>query len=204
MILPKHLEPLLDGTPLAVERIKHAWPGLSTSGRAYLLATLLDDTSKEPKAIRWSHHRKQLVDLALADDNAYIRYLAAKGVSAPFKKNDDDDSPAYLDEMTRFKKVKSDSVALVRSASEEDGWKVLMGALDDAKSFWKRSQVERLALVNGVRESGDKMAGLLRCAAKDLLQTNAITLAVSSLKCNTSLGVRCCHGKTTLVYAAAA
>lgn len=176
MTLPKHLEPLLDGTPLAVERIKHAWPGLSTSDRAYLLAILLADTSKERKAIRWSHHRKQLVDMALADDNAYIRYLAAKDVSAPFKKNDDDDSPAYLDEITRFKKVKSDSVVLVRTASEEEGWKVLMRELDDAESFWKRPQVERLALVSGVKEYGEKMAGLLRYAAKDLLQTNAVTL----------------------------
>jgi len=174
--LPKHLEPLLDGTPLAVERIKHAWPGLSTSDRAYLLAILLADTSKERKAIRWSHHRKQLVDLALADENAYIRYLAAKDVSAPLKKNDDDDSPAYLDEMTRFKKVKSDPVALVRLANEEDGWKGLMRELDDAESFWKRPQVERLTLVKGVKENGEEIAGLLRYAAKDLLQTNAVTL----------------------------
>jgi hypothetical protein len=178
--LPKHLEPLLDGTPLAIERIKHAWPGLPTSDRAYLLAILLADTSKERKAIRWPlrwpHHQTQLVDLALADDNAYIRYLAAKNLSAPFKPNDDDETPSYLEEKARFEKVKADPVILVRSACEAPGSKVFMPELDDAESFWKRPQTERLAIVNGVKEKGEKIAELLRYATTNLLPIKATTL----------------------------
>lgn len=173
---PKHLEPLLDGTPLAVERIKLIWPGLSISDRAYLLAILLAETSKERKALRWGHHRKCLLDLALADDNPYIRYLAAKHVSAPFKAADADETPSYLEDQARFTKVQSDPVPLVRSASDEEGWKVLMQELEDPESFWKRSHTERLALVNGVKEDGEKIAKLLRCATKDLLPTKAVTI----------------------------
>ena len=173
---PKHLEPLLDGTPLAVERIKLAWPGLSISHRAYLLAILLADTSKERNAIRWPHHRTYLIDLALADDNAYIRYLAAKHVSTPFKAEDADETPSYLEDQARFTKVQADPVSLVRSAKEEEGWKVLTQELEDWESFWKRSHTERLALVNGVKEDGEKIANLLRYATKHLLPIKAITI----------------------------
>jgi hypothetical protein len=166
----------LDGTPLAVERIKHAWPGLPISDRAYLLVLLLAGTftDKERKTIRWSHHRSQLVDLALADGNAYIRYLAAKDVSKPFKSKDEDATPRYLADNARFEKVKSDSVALVRSAYQEQGRHKV--EVRDAASFWKRPQTERLALVNGVKEDGGKIAELLRYATKDLLPMNAVTL----------------------------
>lgn len=172
MTSPKHLEPLLDGTPLAIERITQAWPGLTTSDRVYLLSVLLADTSTERKTIRWSHHRKRLVDLALGDDNAYVRYLAAKDVSAPFKSKD----AGYLEDKARFEKVQSDTAPLVRFASEEEGWKVLTRELDDPHSFWSRPQIERLALVNGVEESGETIAQLLRYATKNLLPTKAVSL----------------------------
>lgn len=173
---PKPLELLLDGTPLAVERIKQVWPGLSISERAYLLTILLADTTKERKAIRWKHHRICLLDLGLADSNPYIRYLAAKHVSAPFKADDADETPDYLEDKARFTKVQSDPVLLVRSAKEEEGWKVLMRELEDPNSFWKRPQTERLALVNGVKKDGEKIAKLLRYATKYLLPIKAVTI----------------------------
>src|SRR5262249_19668149 len=153
----------------------------SSSDRAYLLVILLADTSKEPKALRWSRHRKCLVDLALADDNAYIRYLAAKDaakdVSAPFKAKDADETPSYLEDTAQFERVQSDPVVLVRSANEEEeGWKVGARGLKEPELFWKRPQTERRALVNGVKEDGEKIAELLRYATKDLLPINAITL----------------------------
>jgi hypothetical protein len=165
--LPKHLELLLDGTPLAIERIKHAWPGLPTIDRAYLIAILLG-TSEESKAIRWPHHQKQLVDLALADDNAYIRYLAAKNVQAPSRPMDDEQTPSYLEDKARFEKIEADPVILVRSAQMRE-------ALDDAEAFWMRPQTERLALVSGVKESGVEIAELLRYATKNLLPIKAAT-----------------------------
>jgi hypothetical protein len=113
----------------------------------------------------------------LADDNAYIRYLAAKDVSAPFKAKDADETPSYLEDKARCERVQSDPVLLVRSANEEeDVWKAGSRALRKPELFWKRPQTERLALVNGVKEDGEQIAELLRYATKDLLPINAITL----------------------------
>ena len=176
MELPKYLGLLLERTPLAVERIRQAWPGLSTTDRAELLSMLLADPYKDPRALRWSDHRNQLIDLALDDDNAYIRYLAARHVTAPFKIKDADETSGYLDDQTRFAKVKSDPVSLVRSAAEEQGWKALTRELDAPESFWKRPQTERLALVNGAKEEGKKIAELLRYATKDLLPVEGVTV----------------------------
>jgi hypothetical protein len=126
MATHRHLEPLLDGTPLAMERLKVAWPGLSTSDRAFLLTVLLADSSKEQRAIRWSHHKRHLMDLALADRDPYIRYLAAKHVSAPFKIEGSDETPDYIADKLRFEKVKSDSS--MRSARSADNcWRLSTG-----------------------------------------------------------------------------
>lgn len=176
MEIPKHMEPLLDGTPLAIERIKHVWPGLPISERAHLLTILLTDTFKEHKAIRWVHHQKQLIDLALSDDNAYIRYLAAKHVLEPLKFDDDVEPIGYLEETAQFEKVKTDPVFLVRLASKEQDQGFMSGELDAQESFWKRPQTERLVLVNGVTEQGEKIAELLRYATKKLLPINLISV----------------------------
>ncbi|GJL50304.1 MAG: hypothetical protein NPIRA01_15310 [Nitrospirales bacterium] len=175
MTHPKHLELLLDGTPLAIERIKQAWSGLSTSDRVYLLSVWITDTSTDLGFQRWSHHQKCLIDLALADSNPYVRYLAAKTVSEPYKADDAEETPDYLKDKARFEKVQADPVPLVRSASEE-GFKLFSLELDDPKSFWKRPQTERLALVNGVGEEGENLAKLLRYATKDLLPSKEITI----------------------------
>ena len=124
MATRENLEPLLDGTPLAVERLKEAWPVLSPSDKALLLTVLLADSSKEKRAMRWSHHRGQLMDLALGETNPYVRYLAAKHVSAPFKIEGSDETSDYIADKLRFDKVKSDSSMLVRFAGHEDGWKI--------------------------------------------------------------------------------
>jgi len=175
--VPKHLEPLLDGTPLAIERIRLAWPALPFADRVYLLTVLLGKTSEERKALPYVHHRNQLIDLALDDENPYLRYLAANQVSEPFEWDEQEGkTPAYLEEMERFEKVESDSVELVRFAHEVETDKWLSRELDDPESFWKRTQIERLALVNGVKQHGEEVAKLLRYASKELLPENAISL----------------------------
>lgn len=50
--VPQLLEPFLDGKPLAIERLKQAWPGLAFSDRAYLLSILLADWREESLALR--------------------------------------------------------------------------------------------------------------------------------------------------------
>ncbi|MFZ3275440.1 MAG: hypothetical protein WA182_00920, partial [Candidatus Sulfotelmatobacter sp.] len=83
---PIHLEPFLDGTPLAMERLRCVWPGLILADRIYLLSVLLADRNFHPSALVWKRHHEALIDLALEDENAYIRYLAAKRVPGPDKR----------------------------------------------------------------------------------------------------------------------
>ena len=174
MEIPKHLAPFLDGTPLALERLKLAWSHLPGVDRIYLLSTLLADSSIEPKSVRLWHFRKQLIDLALADQNAYIRYLGAKEIEPPVKIQDGPKPPEFLEDQARFEKVRADPLLLVRSACQEKWGKPTPSELDDPSSFWSRTQLERLALVNGLQEGGEKIAKLLRYANKELLPIQAI------------------------------
>lgn len=80
---PPFLAPFLDGSPLALERVKLAWPALTTCDRATLLSILLSDSEGDQRSLRWTHHQGQIIDLALGDESSYIRYLAARHVSAP-------------------------------------------------------------------------------------------------------------------------
>ena len=164
-----HLEPFLDGTPLAVERLRLAWSGLSDIDRISLLSTLLADTAKNRQAIGWAHLRKQVVDLALTDNNAYIRFLGAKEVAPPPQLQNETNPPQGLEDQARFEKVGADPNLLVRSAYQKEWGKPVPKELDDAASFWNRDQIERLALVNGLGAGGEKVANLLRYAAQELL-----------------------------------
>jgi hypothetical protein len=111
---PIHLQPFMDGTPLALERLRNAWLGLSFPDRAYLISVLLAGRGGHPNALFWKRHHGALLDLALADENAYIRYLAAKQTDGP-EKSDDSLTVA------RLEKINSDSSQLVRSAQVEVG-----------------------------------------------------------------------------------
>jgi hypothetical protein len=105
--MPLYLEPLMGSTPLAQEKLKEAWPGLAMGDRAYLLSVLLADVRKEPLALEYPHHRNSLIDLALSDENGYIRYLAAKHVARPDK---DDDAPSTA----RYRRLRKTRQGLCR------------------------------------------------------------------------------------------
>ena len=163
--IPQYLAPLFDGTPLALERIKQAWPGLALSDRAYLLSVLLAERSKEPLALKWPLQRDALIDLALSDENGYIRYLAAKHVSRP-DKSDDESSKA------RYRRVKEDKAEIVQSAEHEQSFHFFR---DKPEQFWKYPQGRRLALVSG-DDDGEYIAILLRYATKELLPNESVTM----------------------------
>ena len=176
MVIQSYLEPFLDGTPLALERLRLAWSGLSDIDRISLLSTLLADTAKNHKAIGWPHLRKQVVDLALTDNNPYIRYLGAKEVDPSPEPQNESNPLQSSEDQDRFEKVRSDPLFLIRSAYQKEWGKPAPNELDDAASFWKRDHTERLALVNGLQAGGEKVANLLRFAAQDLLPLGVVTI----------------------------
>lgn len=153
---------LLDGTPLAVERVAAIWPGLTIMDKATLLALLMNSKG----AINQSPHRERFLDVALSDDNAYIRYLAARHVYRP-------GNEATLKEVERYSKVQHDLSSLVKFAETEfDDWKHL-GFQPEA--FWGMSQSWRLAAVTGINHEGEKFAKLLLYASEHLLPENKVT-----------------------------
>jgi hypothetical protein len=177
---PIHLQPFMDGTPLALERMRSAWPGLLLADRVYLLSVLLSDRNSHPSALIWKRQHEALIDLALQDENAYIRYLAAKRVPAPNKR----DGPGAR---ARIEKVRADSSHLVRSAQLEvgtvspsfklSGQGPLMGAVSpkyDPALFWTCHPVYRLAVATQL--SWDfSVSGFLRYATTELLPNGAVT-----------------------------
>lgn len=167
------LELLLEGTPLSLLRLKEAWPALTTRERAELFTLLLADPAKEPLALQIRAHRNAVLDIALNDDNAFIRHLAARYVSRPWRYGkSDNDTAEFIADTTRFEKVKSDASPLVRHSRGES----FDDASKDAASFWKREQTERLALVNGVEGEGEEMARLLLFAAKELIPSGTVSI----------------------------
>jgi hypothetical protein len=164
--IPQYLEPLLDGTPLAMEKIKAAWPGLAISDRAFLLSTLLPKGSQET-FVPWKRQRDDLMDLALGDDNPYIRYLSARHVESP--------KAADASSRARYEKIRSDESDLVRSAPDEGSLSWKFGFLSDQFGrFWKLPHVSRLALVNGDQNS--IIADSLRYASKELLPNGSVNV----------------------------
>jgi hypothetical protein len=146
---------LFDGTPLAVERIAAIWPGLSVIERATLLPGLLGKHG----ALNYPSHRNRLLDMALADDNTFIRYLAAQHVSQPGE-------GAEPDEWARFAKILADASPLVTFARAEDRFMKWLNYKPE--EFWAASQMWRLTAVTGVKHEGEKFANLLAYAAENL------------------------------------
>jgi hypothetical protein len=176
---PVHLEPFTDGTPLAIERLRCAWSGLVLSDRIYLLSVLLADRNSHPFALVWKRQHEAVIDLALEDENPYIRYLAAKRVPGPDKR----DTPEVK---ARAEKIKADASQLVRSAQQEVGTiqppfrmagHGLMDAISptyDPARFWTAPQVHRLAIATW--SSWDfSVAEPLRYATKELLPNGTVT-----------------------------
>ena len=161
----KYLELFLDRTPLAIERLKEAWAGLSCSDKITLLNILLPDSTVKNRSDLLPHHREKVIKLALSDINPYIRYLAAKNIRLPFFNK--------FPDKELYEKVQMDSSLLVRCAMKEG---LLNSLSEDPDTFWKRPHVERLIIVTGVEERGEIIAALLRYASKELLPNNAISL----------------------------
>jgi hypothetical protein len=170
----KAIAPLFDKTPLAIERLELIWESLSVLDRAEILTVLLGDSRNDPGALRWRHHRERVVDLGMADESPYVRYVAAKDVSEPRKEREE--TQRYRDARSRFQKVRGDPFTLVRLAGEEKGWKFLSSELKEPTVFWSLPQAERLVSINGLEEHGERVAELLRFATKDLLPQQSVTV----------------------------
>jgi hypothetical protein len=161
MRAPEHLLPFLDGTPLAIYRIEVAWPNLTQSDKISLLSLLFKDDYQNVFRLQWNVQRKKLEALALGDPDPYVRYLIGKRITKPYLNPESGEDDYYKQELAKFQKVSSDPEQLVRVGGIERGWKVINKEIEDPESFWLRPHLERLAIVNGIKEDGEKIAVLI-------------------------------------------
>jgi hypothetical protein len=177
-----HLKGFLDGTPLALERIRAAWPGLALADRIYLLSVLLAHRTAHPYAVLLRRHHEALIDIAMDDENAYVRYLAAKAVP-PL---DQHDNPAA---QARLEKIGKDTSQLVRAAQQEVGsvpppfrvygedWiKNASEPKYDPALFWTLDPTYRLAAASWSGEWEFSVAEPLRYATKELLPKGTVSV----------------------------
>ena len=158
----QELTALFDGTPLAVERVVAIWPGLTVVEKATLLPCLLEKRG----ALNYASHRDRLLDLALADNNDFIRYLAARHVYEPREESS-------ADEQARYAKTQNDASPLVRFNRTEIR---AMKWLDyEPEAFWAAAPSWRLAAVTGVKHAGEEFSKLLAYATDNLLPEGKVS-----------------------------
>jgi hypothetical protein len=167
--IPHHLVPLTEGTPLSLEKVKAAWPGLVFCDKIHLLSVLLGEPGdKEDRGVlKWKRHRNFVKTIALADENDYIRYLASLSVS-----NDDKDEESG----TLYRQVTHDSSSLV--ASSQDHWAFSAFIFPSkpqqgVERFWQVPVPRRLAVA--AEMIGSDLAVCLKFAADELLPKGAVT-----------------------------
>lgn len=152
-----YLRELRGRTPLAIERLKVAWMGLSPSDRAQLLWDVLAPPDKILKSKPlWSHHRAKILDLALSDPDPYVRYTGARFVAK---------YPSSEDDRRRTECIKNDPCELVHYAPAEPSVRALRWSPDRITGFWNLPHLQRLiAIDQGVPP--EAMAQLLRIGCR--------------------------------------
>ena len=182
--IPSHLLLFMDGTPLALDRIRCAWPVLTLADKSLLLSSLLTGRGGHRNALEWKRHHAALIDVALGDENAYVRYLAARRVNAP-EKDDSDEIRARLEridedpsDLVRHAQLEMENVSapfkLVGAPGDSADVLDLSGKYDPAQ-FWESSQICRLAAATG-RDWNLSVTDLLRYATKELLPNGRVTV----------------------------
>jgi hypothetical protein len=144
--LSDHLVSLLQPTPSAAEKLIAAWDGLSTESQIFVLIA--------PEMARLSaRSNEKLHKKALNSPNAYVRYLAAKGLLLSSKENEEQKAIKH--------RIEHDPDPLVRYCLLESSWGLSDRGLADADAFFNLPHEARLAKVRSLCGSGEVMANVI-------------------------------------------
>ncbi|MCK4945208.1 MAG: hypothetical protein KAS59_02990, partial [Alphaproteobacteria bacterium] len=167
-----YLDDLLKPTPLTLTRIKGTWSYLPFESKVKILKTLLDLDDKRKNLFKYTYQTDELKDLALKDENPYIRSLAAQTVSKPYKWGDGKETEKDREDEERYNRVLTDENELVRSIVEENLRGFPKADDETAEKFWNFSHTKRLICVSTKdsfdRLSGEVFAKILQYAVKKL------------------------------------
>jgi len=168
---PYHLTPLMEGTPLSIEKLKAAWPGLSFADKISLIRILLGDSAEDIGLVKWKRHRNSIRSLGLADTNDFVRYFTALTID-----EEKSEEAALLRQL-----VVDDSSPLVNAAL--DRWTPrLTPSLSSAsetpehyEEFWALPVTRRLTVTNDMNDS--EIANRIRYAVNELFPNGRLTMA---------------------------
>lgn len=158
--VPDYLAPLLQPTPSGVAKLVAAWDGLNTESQILVLTEL--DKARLP-----AYLNKKIRVKALDSANAYVRYLAARGLY--FSRDDSEERKAIR------QRIEEDPDPLVRHCLMESEWNFLDRALEDADAFFALPHGARLAKVRLLKSSGDAMATLVAHAIDHQLKEGTVS-----------------------------
>ncbi len=173
-----YLEDFTEPTPLVLVRIKGSWAFLPFETKVKILKALLNIDGKGETKLQYMYQVNELKDLALNDENPYIRYLIAQTISKPFIWGDREETDEDREDEARYQKVLSDKSELVRSAV--NGRIRLTADNETAKHFWSLSHAERFMLVSSNSKllfdlKGEAIAKILEYAATKLLPKKKVS-----------------------------
>jgi len=158
--LPDHLAPLLQPTPSGASKLVAAWDGLDTESQILILTEL--DKARLP-----AYLNEKIRIKALDNANAYVRYLAARGLH--FSHDDSEERKAIR------QRIEEDPDPLVRYCLMESEWNFLDADLKDADTFVALPHGARLAKVRLLKSSGEGMATLIAHAVDHQLKEGKIS-----------------------------
>lgn len=160
--LPEYIAPLLQPTPTGAAKLVAAWDGLDTESQILILTEL--DKARLP-----AYLNEKIRIKALDSANAYVRYLAARGLH--FSHDDSEERK------TIRQRIEEDPDPLVRYCLMESEWNFffLLPDLKASAAFFALPHEARLAKVRLVKNNGQAMAILIAYASDHLLKEGKIS-----------------------------
>jgi hypothetical protein len=155
LTLPLHLAPLLLPTPSGVTKLIAAWDGLSAESQVLILTKLRMTPRPE-------YLNEKVFMKALESANAYVRYLAARGLRVSG------------DDALR-QRIEKDVDALVRYSLLESVSLFAPNMLKDADAFFALPHEARLAVVRSLIEGGEKIAKFIAHAIDHQLKEGGVS-----------------------------
>ncbi|MGD0232502.1 MAG: hypothetical protein ABSC19_19470 [Syntrophorhabdales bacterium] len=178
--ISNHLSGLLDSSPSGVAKLIAAWDGLSTESQIAILTEL--DTARLP-----AYLDERLRISVLESPNAYVRYLAARGLRLA-DNNDVEKEPLspVLDSKGRpipnpiatrtvKQRIEDDPSPLVRYSLLENQWGIWDDSLKDPETFFALAHEARLAKVRALDGMGEEIASLISYAVDHHLKDGKVS-----------------------------
>lgn len=159
IIVPEHLQELLQPTPSGMAKLVAAWDGLAPESQILILA----EKKRRPGP---AYLYQRVIEKALTSPNAFVRYTAAKEINL----NDSNDGEKNL-----RAQIDNDPDPLVRYAHLETDWVGILSEFDDPEKFFALPHEARLAKVRRLTGGGEEVAKLVFYAVEHLLKDRRLS-----------------------------